>query len=166
MHVAFSFFPISGTVNLLTVGSCMISNQFIAGSIMLRHSKLILVLSLPLRVYCFYEAINAHPGVIMTSVDSKWPYFWLSLVFGKICKNWVMTRWYCAYLSSTSKRSIYLLAGSFAVSYVQSFQSHKPLLQIYNFCFLPQPWRWVALTPTMVCDMRTPQISASLSPPY
>jgi hypothetical protein len=47
------------------------SNQLIAGSIMVRHMKLILALSLPLRVYylmwCTYNALWE---VIMNSFDS------------------------------------------------------------------------------------------------
>ncbi len=51
MHVAFQPLSILGTVNSVTVGSCIILNQVIVGSNMVRHIKLILVLSLPLRVY-------------------------------------------------------------------------------------------------------------------
>jgi hypothetical protein len=40
--------PLLGTVNFVTVGSVILSNQLIAGSIMVRHMKLIPVLSLPL----------------------------------------------------------------------------------------------------------------------
>ncbi len=52
MYVAFLPLPVLGTVNFVTVGSFTISNQLVAGSIMVRHMKWILVLSLPLRVYC------------------------------------------------------------------------------------------------------------------
>jgi hypothetical protein len=39
----------------MTVVSYIVSNQLIAGSIMVRHMILILVLSLPLRVYYLME---------------------------------------------------------------------------------------------------------------
>jgi hypothetical protein len=55
----------------MTVGSYIVSNQLIAGSIMVRHMKLILVLSLPLRVYYLMRCThNALWGVIMNSFDS------------------------------------------------------------------------------------------------
>jgi hypothetical protein len=61
-----------GTVNFMTVGSFIVSNQLIAGSIMVRYMKLILVLSLPLRVYYLMRCThNALWGVIMTSYDSN-----------------------------------------------------------------------------------------------
>jgi hypothetical protein len=44
--------PILGTVNDVTVGSFIVLNKLVTGLIMVRHMKLILVLSLPLRVYC------------------------------------------------------------------------------------------------------------------
>jgi hypothetical protein len=50
MHVA--FLPLSiilGTVNFVTFGSCIILNQVVVGSNMVRHMKLMLVLSLPLK---------------------------------------------------------------------------------------------------------------------
>jgi hypothetical protein len=50
-HVAFLPLSILGTVNFVTVGSCIIFNQVVVGSNMVRHMKLILVLSLSLRVY-------------------------------------------------------------------------------------------------------------------
>ncbi len=71
----------------VTVGSYVVSNQLIVGSIMVRHMRIILVLSLPLRVYylmrCTYNALR---GVIMNSFDSIKSYLAVSLVFGKICK--------------------------------------------------------------------------------
>ncbi len=51
MNVAFLPLSILGTVNFVTIGSCIILNQVVVGSNMVRHMKLILVLSLPLRVY-------------------------------------------------------------------------------------------------------------------
>jgi hypothetical protein len=51
MHNAFLLLSILGTVNFVTVGSCIILNRAVVGSTMVRHMKLILVLSLPLRVY-------------------------------------------------------------------------------------------------------------------
>jgi hypothetical protein len=69
MCVPFLPLPIMGTVNIMTVGSFIVSNQLIAGSIMVRHMKLILVLSLPLRGYCLMKAThNILQGVIMTSL--------------------------------------------------------------------------------------------------
>jgi hypothetical protein len=55
---------------------------------MVRHMKLILVLSLPLRVYCLMRSIpNTLWGVIMTSlIVHDCPFGCVSLVFGKICK--------------------------------------------------------------------------------
>jgi hypothetical protein len=71
MYVAFLPLPLLGTVNFVTVGSFVVMNQLIAGSIMVRHMKLILVLSLPLRVYYLMRCThNALWGVIMTSVVS------------------------------------------------------------------------------------------------
>jgi hypothetical protein len=63
--------PLLGTVIFVTVGSYIVSNQLIVGSIMVRHMKLILVLSLLLRVYYIMRCThNAHRGVIMNSFDS------------------------------------------------------------------------------------------------
>ncbi len=60
----------------MTVGSYILLNQLIAGSIMVRHMKLILVLSLPLRVYYVMKCThNALQGVIMNSFDSIESYF-------------------------------------------------------------------------------------------
>jgi hypothetical protein len=60
----------------VTVGSYIALNQLIAGSVMARHMKLILVLSLPLRVYYFMRCKhNALRGVIMNSFDSTLSYF-------------------------------------------------------------------------------------------
>jgi hypothetical protein len=50
LYVTFLTLPLVGTVNLVTVGSCTISNQLVAQSIIVRHMKSILVLSWPLRV--------------------------------------------------------------------------------------------------------------------
>jgi hypothetical protein len=70
----------------VTVGSFIMLNKLVAGSIMVRHMKLILVLSLPLRVYCLMRSTpHALRGVIVTSFDSTLPCFLaVSLVFGKI----------------------------------------------------------------------------------
>ncbi len=52
MYVAFFYpCPYWGQSIFVSVGSFIVLNQLIAGSIMVRHMKLILVLSLPLRVY-------------------------------------------------------------------------------------------------------------------
>jgi hypothetical protein len=67
--------PLLGTV-YMTVGSYIVSNQLFAGSIMVRHMLLILVLSLPLRVYYLIRCKhNALWGVIMISFDSTLSYF-------------------------------------------------------------------------------------------
>ncbi len=71
MHDAFLPLPLLGTVKFVTVGSFIMLNQLVAGSIMVRHMKLIPGLSLPLRVYCLRRSThNALGGVIMTSYDS------------------------------------------------------------------------------------------------
>ena len=71
MHATFLPLPVLGTVNFVTVGSSVILNQLVAGSIMVRHMKLILVLSLLLRVYYLTRCThNALWGVIMNSFDS------------------------------------------------------------------------------------------------
>ncbi len=58
------------------VGSYIVSNQIIAGSIMVRHMKLIIDMSLPLRVYYLMRCThNALWGVIMNSFDITWSYF-------------------------------------------------------------------------------------------
>ncbi len=55
----------------MTVGSYIMSNKFIVGSIMVSHMRLILVLSLPLKVYYLMRCThNALQGVIMNSIDS------------------------------------------------------------------------------------------------
>ncbi len=69
----------------------------IARSIMLRHTKLILVLYLPLRVYYFLMCTHDTLwGVIMTSVDSTWPYFWLCLLFLVRSARFDIT-WWCVH---------------------------------------------------------------------
>jgi hypothetical protein len=70
----FPFYPCPcwGQSIFVTVGSFIMLDQLVAGSIMGRHMKLILVLSLPLRVYYLMRCThNALWEVIMTSVDSK-----------------------------------------------------------------------------------------------
>ncbi len=60
----------------MTVGNYIVSNQVIAGSIMVRHMILILVLSLALRVYDLMRCThNALSGVIMNSFGSTISYF-------------------------------------------------------------------------------------------
>ncbi len=60
----------------MTVGSYIVSNQLIAGSIMVRHMKLKLVLYLPLRVYYPMRCThNTLWGVIMNSFDITRLYF-------------------------------------------------------------------------------------------
>ena len=68
--------PLLGTVIFVTVSNYIVSNQLIAGSIMVRHMILILVLSLPLRVYYLMRCThNALWGVIMNSFDSTISFF-------------------------------------------------------------------------------------------
>ncbi len=74
MYVAF-FYPCHywGQSIFVTVGSFIMLGQIVAGSIMVRHMKSILVSSLPLRVYYLIRCThNALWGVLMTS-DSTWP---------------------------------------------------------------------------------------------
>ncbi len=87
----------------MTVSNYIVSNQLIAGSIMARHMIIVLVLSLPLRVYYLMRCThNALWGVIMNSFDSTISYFgcvscyWLDL---QDLFYWVV----CAYLFSTSR---------------------------------------------------------------
>ncbi len=95
--------PLLGTVNFVTVGNYIVSNQLIAGSIMVRHMTLILVLFLPLRVYYLMRCThNALWGVIMNSFDSVISYFGCVSWFWQDLKDlfyWVV----CAYLFSTSQ---------------------------------------------------------------
>ncbi len=96
MYVAI-FYPCLcwGQSIFVTVGSFIVSNQPIAQSIMVRHMKLILVLSLLLRVYYFMRCSpNALWGVIMTSFYSIWPYFWLCLLFLARSARFDITGWY------------------------------------------------------------------------
>jgi hypothetical protein len=68
--------PYWGQSIFVTVGSYIESNQLFAGSIMVKHMKLILVLSLPLRVYYLMRCThNALWGVIMNIFDSTISYF-------------------------------------------------------------------------------------------
>ncbi len=63
--------PYWGQSIFVTVGNYIVSNQLIAGSIMVSHMILILVLSSPLRVYNLMRCThNALWGVIMNSFDS------------------------------------------------------------------------------------------------
>jgi hypothetical protein len=63
--------PYCGQSIFVTVGSLILLSQLVAGSIMVRHMKLKLALSLPLRVYCLMRSThNALQGVIMTSFDN------------------------------------------------------------------------------------------------
>ncbi len=60
----------------MTVGNYVVSNQLIAGLIIVRHMILVLVLSLLLRVYYLMRCThNALRGVIMNSFDSTLTYF-------------------------------------------------------------------------------------------
>ncbi len=86
--------PCWGQSIFVTVGSFIVSNQLIAGSIMVRHMKLIPVLSLPLRVYYLMRCKhNTLWGAIMTSFDNTWPYFWLCLLFLARSARFDVTGW-------------------------------------------------------------------------
>ena len=68
--------PYWGQSIFVTVGNYIVSNQLIAGSIMVRHMIFIFVLSLPLRVYYLMRCThNAIWGVILNSFDSTISYF-------------------------------------------------------------------------------------------
>ncbi len=77
MYVAlFTLALIGDSQFFVTVGNYILANQLIAGSIMVRHMILILVLSLPLRVYYLMRCThNALWEVIMNSFDSTVSYF-------------------------------------------------------------------------------------------
>ncbi len=78
--------PLFGTVNICDSQKNNVLNQLIAGSIMVRHMILALVLSLPLRVYYLIRCThNALWGVIMNSFDSTISYFCCVSFFDKIC---------------------------------------------------------------------------------
>jgi hypothetical protein len=74
--VLFTLALIGDSKNFVTVSHYIVSDQLIAGSIMVRHMILILVLSLPLRVYYLMRCThNALWGVIMNSFDRTLSYF-------------------------------------------------------------------------------------------
>jgi hypothetical protein len=95
--------PYWGQSIFVTAGNYIVSNQLIAGSIMVRHMILILVLSLPLRVYYLMRCThNALWGVIMNTFDSTISYFGCVSCFWKDLQDlfyWVV----CAYFFSTSR---------------------------------------------------------------
>jgi hypothetical protein len=96
--------PYWGQSIFVTVSKYIVSNQLIAGSIMVRHMILVLVLSLPLRVYYLIRCTHKHNalwGVIINSFDSTISYFGLSLILARSARfvYWVV----CAYLCSTSR---------------------------------------------------------------
>ncbi len=71
-----------GTVNLVTVSSSTISIQLVAGSVIVRNMKSILVHTSPLRMYGPMRSTHhALQQVVMTSSGGTWPYFWLCLLF-------------------------------------------------------------------------------------
>jgi hypothetical protein len=68
--------PYWGQSFFVTVRNYIVLNQLIAGSIMVRHMILIIVLSFPLRVYYLMRCThNALRGVFMNSFDSTLSYF-------------------------------------------------------------------------------------------
>jgi hypothetical protein len=92
-------------VSLWSFGRSTISNQLVAGSNIVRHIKLILELSLPLRVYGPIRSThNAFQGVVMTSFCGTCSHLCcVSYLPGKICKIWYMIGWYVAYFSNSSR---------------------------------------------------------------
>jgi hypothetical protein len=79
--------PYWGQSIFVTVSNYIVSNQLIAGSIMVTHMILVLVLSLPLRVYYLMRCThNALWGVVMIALILQYDILAVSLVFGKICK--------------------------------------------------------------------------------
>ncbi len=85
IYVALFTLALWGQSIFVTVGNYIVSSQLIAGSIMVRHMILILVLSLPLRVYYLMRCThNALWGVIMNSFDSTLSYFG--------CVSWFLAR--------------------------------------------------------------------------
>jgi hypothetical protein len=95
MYVAFYPCPYWRQSIFVTVSSVIMLNQLVAEPIMVRHMKLILVLSLPLKVYYLMRCThNALRGVIMTSFDSTCPYFLLCLLFLERSARFDVTGWY------------------------------------------------------------------------
>jgi hypothetical protein len=95
--------PYWGQSIFVAVSKYIVSNQLIAGSIMVRHMILVLVLSLPLKVYylmrCTYNTLWR---VIMNSFDSTISYFGCVSCFWQDLQDlfyWVVR----AYLFSTSR---------------------------------------------------------------
>jgi hypothetical protein len=95
--------PYWGQSIFVTVSKYIVSNQLIAGSNMVRHMILVLVLSLPLRVYYLMRCThNALWGVIMNSFDRTISYFGCDSCLWQDLQDlfyWVV----CAYLFSTSR---------------------------------------------------------------
>ncbi len=95
--------PLLGQSIFVTVSNYIVSNKLIAGLIMVRHMILILVLSLPLRVYYLMRCtLNALWGVIMNSGDSIISYFGCVSCFWQDLQDlfyWVV----CACFFSTSR---------------------------------------------------------------
>ncbi len=87
--------PYWGQSIFVTVGNYIVSNQLFAGSIMVRCMIFILVLSLPLTVYCLMRCTqNALWGVIMNSFDSTSSYFLLSLLSLERSERFDVTEWF------------------------------------------------------------------------
>jgi hypothetical protein len=94
----FSFYPCSywGQSFFVTVGSFIMLNQLVAGSIMVRHMKLILVLSLPLRVYCLMRSTHTgFWGVIIPALTVHDCTFGLVFLFlARSSARFDITGWY------------------------------------------------------------------------
>ncbi len=79
----------------MTVGNYIVLNQHIAGSIIVRHMVLIVLLSLPLRVYYLMRCThNALWGVIMNSFDSTISYYGCVSCFWQDLQDFDITGWY------------------------------------------------------------------------
>ena len=107
--LVFLFVTLLPLVSLWSFGSSTISNQLVAGSIIVRHIKSILEPSLPLRVYGPIRSThNAAQGVVMASLGGTWPYFWLCLLFTwQDLQDLIYFGWYVSYLSNTSRISTF-----------------------------------------------------------
>jgi hypothetical protein len=94
MYVALFTLAFVGDSHFLAVGNHIVSNQLIAGSIMVRHMILILVFSFDFRVYYLMRCThNALWVVIMNNFDSTISYFGLFLFLARSAR-FDITGWY------------------------------------------------------------------------
>ncbi len=76
------FVPLGISSSCCDVSNSTISNQLVAGLIIMMHIKSITVLSLPLRVYGSMRSThNASQGVVMASFAASFPYLWFLHLF-------------------------------------------------------------------------------------